>query len=162
GIDAMQSLGATIIETDTGDPFANDFQFYNDELLVLLYEFKGQIAQYLASLSHTNQRTLADLIAFNIAHCHAEMKYFGQEIFEMSEATTGNLNDPEYIAARTANLAFARGGINNALQQDNLDAIVAPTYSFASSPAAVAGYPDISLPVGLTPEGKPAGLWMYG
>src|SRR6185436_13818699 len=81
---------------------------------------------------------------------------------EMSEATSGNLNDPQYIAARTANLAFARGGINNALQQDNLDAIVAPTYSFASSPAAVAGYPDISIPVGLTPEGKPAGLWMYG
>ena len=59
------------------------------------------------------------------------------------------------------NLEFARGGIDNALQQGNLDAIVAPTYSFASSPAAVAGYPDLSIPVGLTPEGKPAGLWMY-
>lgn len=161
GIDAMESLGATIVPTDTGDPFANDFQFYNDELTVLLYEFKGQIAQYLATLSHTSQRTLADLIAFNIAHCHQEMKYFGQEIFEMSEATTGNLMDPEYVQARMRNLEFAQGGINNALEQDNLDAIVAPTYSFASSPAAVAGYPDISIPVGLTPEGKPAGLWMY-
>ena len=56
---------------------------------------------------------------------------------------------------------FARGGIDGALQGGDLDAIVAPTYSFASSPAAVAGYPDISIPVGLTPEGKPAGLWMY-
>jgi amidase len=89
------------------------------------------------------------------------MKYFGQEIFEMSEATSGNLNDPEYVAARAANLLFARGGIDGALQAGNLDAIVAPTYSYASSPAAVAGYPDISIPVGLTPEGKPAGLWMY-
>jgi len=60
-----------------------------------------------------------------------------------------------------ANLIFAQGGINGALQRDKLDAIVAPTYSFASSPAAVAGYPDLSIPVGLTPEGKPAGLWMY-
>ena len=161
GIAAMASLGATIVPTDTGDPFADNFKFYNDELLVLLYEFKGQIAQYLSTLSHTTQRTLADLIAFDIAHCHQEMKYFGQELFEMSEATTGNLTDPEYVAARMANLVFARGGIDGALQAGNLDAIVAATYSFASSPAAVAGYPDISIPVGLTPEGKPAGLWMY-
>ena len=161
GIAAMASLGATIVPTDTGDPSADNFKFYNDELLVLLYEFKGQIAQYLSTLSHTTRRTLADLIAFDIAHCRAEMKYFGQELFEMSEATSGNLTDPEYVAARMANLVFARGGIDGALQQDNLDAIVAPTYSFASSPAAVAGYPDLSIPVGLTPEGKPAGLWMY-
>jgi amidase len=162
GIDVMQNqLGAVIVPVDTGDPFANDFEFYNDETLVLLYEFKGQIAQYLSGLHHTSMRTLADLIAFDIAHCRAEMKYFGQEIFEMSEATSGNLNDPEYLAARMRNLAFARGGIDGVLQTSNVQAIVAPTYSFASSPAAVAGYPDISIPIGLTPAGKPAGLWMY-
>ena len=157
----MQQLGAILVLTDTGDPFADDFKFYDDELTVLLYEFKGQIADYLATLTHTNTRTLADLIAFNIAHCEEEMKYFGQEIFELSEQTSGDLTDPIYLAARMANLTFAQGGINGALQRDKLDAIVAPTYSFASSPAAVAGYPDLSIPVGLTPEGKPAGLWMY-
>jgi hypothetical protein len=47
------------------------------------------------------------------------------------------------------------------LQGRNVDAIVAPSYSFASAPAAVAGYPNIAVPVGLTPKGKPAGLWMY-
>jgi amidase len=161
GLDAMEQLGATLVDTDTGDPFVDDFKFYNDELTVLLYEFKGQIAQYLAGLQRTSIRTLADLIAFNIAHCEEEMKYFGQEIFELSEQTSGDLTDPVYLAARMANLIFAQGGINGALQRDNLDAIVAPTYSFASSPAAVAGYPDLSIPVGLTPEGKPAGLWMY-
>ena len=161
GLDVMAQLGATLVDTDTGDPFVDDFKFYNDELTVLLYEFKGQIAQYLAGLQHTSMRTLADLIAFNIAHCEEEMKYFGQEIFELSEQTSGDLTDPVYLAARMANLIFAQGGINGALQRDNLDAIVAPTYSFASSPAAVAGYPDLSIPVGLTPEGKPAGLWMY-
>ena len=161
GLDVMQQLGAILVLTDTGDPFADDFKFYDDELTVLLYEFKGQIADYLATLTHTNMRTLADLIAFNIAHCEEEMKYFGQEIFELSKQTSGDLTDPIYLAARMANLIFAQGGINGALQRDKLDAIVAPTYSFASSPAAVAGYPDLSIPVGLTPEGKPAGLWMY-
>ena len=161
GLDVMQQLGAILVLTDTGDPFADDFKFYDDELTVLLYEFKGQIADYLATLTHTNMRTLADLIAFNIAHCEEEMKYFGQEIFELSEQTSGDLTDPIYLEARMANLIFAQGGINGALQRDKLDAIVAPTYSFASSPAAVAGYPDLSIPVGLTREGKPAGLWMY-
>jgi amidase len=162
GIDVMQNqLGAVIVPVDTGDSNANDFKFFNDELFVLLVEFKTQIAQYLAGLRHTSIRTLADLIAFDISHCPVEMKYFGQEIFEMSEATSGDLNDPDYLAARMANLAFARGGIDGVLQTQNIDAIVAPTYSFASSPAAVAGYPDISIPIGLTPEGKPAGFWMY-
>jgi amidase len=44
---------------------------------------------------------------------------------------------------------------------DNLDAIIAPSYSFATSPAAVAGYPNIAVPVGLTPDRKPVGIWMY-
>ena len=57
--------------------------------------------------------------------------------------------------------AFPDGGIDAALRRERLHAIVAPTHSLASTPAAVAGYPNISIPVGLTPEGKPAGLWMY-
>src|SRR4030095_9251532 len=57
GLDVMAQLGATLVDTDTGDPFADDLKFYNDELTVLLYEFKGQIAQYLASLEHTSMRT---------------------------------------------------------------------------------------------------------
>ena len=163
GLDAMQTLGATLVQTDTGNPFQQNFKFYNDEFTVLLYEFKVQIAQYLAGLSNTSMDTLADLIAFDIAHCEEEMKYFGQEVFELSQQTSGNLNDPAYLSARSDNLAFARtNGIDAALQRDNLDAIVAPTYSFASSLPAVAGYPNLSIPVGLTPEGKPAGLWMYG
>jgi amidase len=162
GLDAMQSLGAKLVPTDTGNPFRQNFKFYNDEFTVLLYEFKVQIAQYLAGLSNTSMHTLADLIAFDIAHCPEEMKYFGQEVFELAQQTSGNLNDPAYLSARADNLMFARtNGIDAALKKDNLDAIVAPTYSFASAPAAVAGYPNLSIPVGLTPQGKPAGLWMY-
>jgi amidase len=158
GLNAMEDLGATVVDTDTGDPFA----YFDAEFTVLLVEFKKQIADYLATLSHTSIRTLADLIAFNRSHCPQEMKYFGQELFEISESTSGDLTDPDYLAARALCLQLARTeGIDAALQRDDLDAIVAPTYSFASSPAAVAGYPNISIPVGLTPEGKPAGVWMY-
>src|SRR3989441_1463887 len=64
----MESLGATIVDTDTGDVFA----YTGDEFTALLFEFKTQIAQYLAILTHTNMRTLADLIAFNISHCPEE------------------------------------------------------------------------------------------
>jgi amidase len=158
GIAAMVALGATVVDTDTGDPSL----FFDAEFTVLLVEFKAQIAEYLSGLRNTTMSTLADLIQFNIEHCPAEMKYFGQELFEMAEATSGDLTDPTYVAARALCLELTRAqGIDAALSRDNLDAIVAPTYSFASSPAAVAGYPNISIPVGLTPEGKPAGLWMY-
>jgi amidase len=155
----MEDLGATLIDTDTGDPLAYFFQ----EGTVLLTEFKVQVAEYLAGLRRTSMRTLADLIAFNQAHCRREMKYFGQEIFELAEATSGDLTDPAYLDARAFCLQLSRTeGIDAALARDHLDAIVAPSFSLASSPAAVAGYPNISLPVGLTADGVPAGIWMYG
>ena len=155
---AMEALGATLVVTDSGDSYA----YFDAEFTVLLYEFKGQIADYLATLQNTSIRTLADLIAFDWANCPAEMKYFGQEVFEMSEATSGDLTDPEYVAARALCLQLSRDeGIDAALQRDNLDALVAPSYSFASTPAAVAGYPNIAMPVGFTAHGKPAGIWMY-
>ncbi|HEX4951097.1 MAG TPA: amidase family protein [Blastocatellia bacterium] len=158
GLDAMENLGATLIETDTGDTF----EWFDAEFAVLLFEFKVQIAEYLATLRRTSLRTLADLIAFNKAHCLEEMKYFGQEVFELAEATSGDLHDPDYVAARELCLKLTREeGIDAALKRDKLDAIVAPSFSFGSSVAAVAGYPNISVPVGLTPEGKPAGIWMY-
>jgi amidase len=157
-LDVMSDLGATIVETDTGDAGA----YFFAEGTVLISEFKVQIAEYLGKLRHTSIRTLADLIAFNITHCPQEMKYFGQEVFELSESTSGDITDPAYLAARELCLLLARGGIDTALQNQDLDAIVAPSYSFASSPAAVAGYPNISVPVGLRADGKPAGIWMYG
>ncbi|HEX4665149.1 MAG TPA: amidase family protein [Chthoniobacterales bacterium] len=158
-IDVMRSLGATVVVTDTGDSNL----YFNAEFTVLLFEFKVQIAEYLAGLTNTSIATLADLIQFDLDHCPQEMKYFGQEIFELAEATSGDLTDPEYLAARALCLQLSRDeGIDAALERDDLDAIIAPSYSFASSPAAVAGYPNISIPVGLTAKGKPAGIWMYG
>src|SRR5262249_58811958 len=93
----MRQLGAEIIDpVDSGDIFL----YGAAEFTVLLAEFKVQIADYLSGLGNTSMRTLADLIAFNAAHCRQEMKYYGQELFELSEATSGDLTDPDYLAAR--------------------------------------------------------------
>jgi amidase len=156
-LQAMRDMGATVIDVDTGDPFL----YFDDELSVLLFEIKADMAKYLAPLRNTTMRTLADLIAFNKAHCVAEMKYFGQEWFELAETTT-DLHDPAYLAARANCVRRTRAeGIDRVIAQRHVDAIVAPTYSFATAPAAVSGYPSISVPFKLTSAGRPAGVWMY-
>jgi amidase len=155
-LEVMESLGATIVDTDTGDVFA----YTADEFTALLYEFRAQIAEYLATLTHTNLRTLADLIAFNNAHCEQELVYYGQEVFELSEQFPGYPNDPNYITARTHARNTARSGIDDALAADNLDAIVAPHLTNSTGPA-VSGYPNLSLPVGIRDNGRPAGMLMY-
>ena len=86
---------------------ATSFAYFDAEFTVLLYEFKVDIADYLATLGHTRMRTLADLIAFNRRHCPTEMKYFGQELFEISESTSGDLTDPVYLDARALSLESA-------------------------------------------------------
>src|SRR6516225_6635133 len=151
----MQSLGATIVDTDTGDVFA----YTDDEFTALLFEFKTQIAQYLQTLSHTNLETLADLIAFDNAHCVQELVYYGQEVFEAAQAT-GGLSDPVYVAARNHATGTARAGIDDAMARDGLDAIVAPHLTNSTGPA-VAGYPNFSMPVGIRSSGRPAGMLMY-
>jgi amidase len=152
----MQSLGATIVDTDTGDVFA----YNGDEFTALLYEFRAQIADYLATLTHTTMETLADLIAFNNSHCVQEMPYYDQDVFLASEQFVGYPNDPIYIAARSNATNTARAGIDGAIARDNLDAIVAPHLTNSTGPA-VAGYPNFSMPVGIRSSGRPAGMLMY-
>ena len=151
----MESLGATVVDVDTGDVFA----YTNDEFTALLYEFRAQIADYLATLTHTDMRTRADLIAFNNAHCQQELVYYGQEVFEQSEQLPGYPNDPNYIAARTHARTTARSGIDNVINS-GVDAIVAPHLTNSTGPA-VSGYPNLSLPVGIRNSGRPAGMLMY-
>ena len=155
-LDVMHSLGATIVDTDTGDVFA----YTNDETTALLFEFKVQIAQYLQTLGHTKLATLADLIAFDNSHCVQELVYYGQEIFEAAEMTSGDLTDPVYVAARNHATGTARSGIDDAMARDNLDAIVAPHLTNSTGPA-VAGYPNFSMPVGIRTSGRPVGMLMY-
>jgi amidase len=154
-LSVMESLGATIVDVDTGDVFA----YTGDEFTALLYEFRAQIADYLATLTHTNMRTLADLIAFNNAHCPQEMPYYDQDVFLLSEQFPGYPNDPAYIAARTHARTTARSGIDNVINS-GVDAIVAPHLTNSTGPA-VSGYPNLSLPVGIRNNGRPAGMLMY-
>lgn len=153
----MASLGATLV-----DPIeAPDTRsIVEAELTVLLTEFKVDIAAYLADLRHTSMRTLADLIAFNDAHCEEELRFFGQELFDVAEATTG-LDDPAYRDARALCLEATRTrGIDRVMAESRLDAIVAPAYVDSSAPA-VSGYPNISVPTGVTDDGRPGGVWLY-
>ena len=154
-LNVMESLGATVVDVDTGDVFA----YNGDESTALLYEFRAQIADYLATLTHTNMRTLADLIAFNNAHCPQEMPYYGHEVFLLAEMFPGYPNDPAYIAARTHARSAARSGIDGVINS-GVDAIVAPHLTNSTGPA-VSGYPNLSLPVGIRTSGRPAGMLMY-
>lgn len=149
---------AVVSMADLGDA-GDTYTWFDDEFTVLLCEFKDDIASYLSGLGHTRMRTLSDLIDFNIANCPQEMRYFGQEVFEISQATGGTA-DPAYAAARANSLHLAKDVYLDPLLED-LDAIITPSYAFGSSAPCVAGYPSISIPVGLTADGKPAGIWMY-
>jgi amidase len=154
-LSVMESLGATVVDVDTGDVFA----YSGDEFTALLYEFRAQIADYLATLTHTKMRTLADLIAFDDAHCVQEMPYYDQDVFLLAEQFPGYPNDPAYIAARTHARTAARSGIDSVINS-GVDAIVAPHLTNSTGPA-VAGYPNLSLPVGIRDSGRPAGMLMY-
>src|SRR5215813_11229476 len=151
----MESLGATVVDVDTGDVFA----YNGDESTALFYEFRAQIADYLATLTHTTMRTLADLIAFNNANCVQEMPYYNQDVFLASEMFPGYPNDPAYIAARTHARTAARSGIDSVINS-GVDAIVAPHLTNSTGPA-VSGYPNLSIPVGIRDNGRPAGMLMY-
>lgn len=172
GIDAMKNAGAVII-----DPveFPTKGKFDDAEFDVLLYEFKADLNAYLAK-SNAPYKTLAALIAFNETNRDREMPFFGQEIFEMSEKK-GPLTSPEYLAALAKCRDLSRAqGIDALLAQHRLDAFVAPTGSPAwtsdllngdhftggsSTPAAVAGYPSITVPAGFI-RGLPIGISFMG
>jgi amidase len=157
-INAMADAGAEIIDpVDPGDPF----DWFDPEFVVLMYEFKRDIKKYLRPLRHTDMRDLGDLIRFNRNHCEQEMQYFGQEIFEAANELSGDLDDREYRQARRICLE-GKKALDAALKEHRLDAILSPSYAFGTSGPAVAGYPLLSVPVGISAEGRPAGVWLSG
>ena len=159
-VQRMIALGAQVVYVDVGDPLAT---FYDAEFTVLLHEFKIDVARYLAGVTRTDMRSLADLIDFNSKHCQQEMRYYGQELFEIAQETSGDPNDPGYLAARAQCLLQARDqGLKAAFQSFQLDALAIPTAGWSSSHAAVAGYPNLSLPVGFDAANRPVGLCLVG
>jgi amidase len=170
---ALQAAGATIIEgADLPDTNGLD----PAELEVLLYELKDGLNRYLERLpAGFRVHTLADIIAFNQAERERELPLFGQELFEQAQQK-GPLTDAGYRKARAKCLQLARGGLDRLIAKHRLDAIVALTNGPAwlidtvngdsftggsSSPAAVAGYPHITVPA-TRYLNLPMGLSFYG
>ena len=174
-IAAMRDAGAVIV-----DPANLPESAWNDELplLVLEYEFKADLNAYLATLGpDAPVRTLAEIIEFNEQNAELEMPYFGQERMIASQAH-GPLTDEVYLnAVRTIQRANREDGIDALVNEHQLDAIVAPTRDLpwttdhikgdrldggsSAGPAAIAGYPDISVPMGFV-SGLPAGISFFG
>jgi amidase len=170
----MKKLGAVIV--DPAD-IATAEQLETCELEVLLYEFKADLNAYLAQRNASVPvHSLPDLIAFNRREKEREMPFFGQELLLQADGK-GPLTSPPYRKALETCRTRARSqGIDAVMTRNRLDAIVAPTGSPAwptdlvngdhflgasSTPAAVAGYPSITVPAGLA-SGLPVGLSFIG
>jgi amidase len=173
----LRAQGATVID-NIDLPGLEDA--FNNEFPALLVEFKHDINAYLAATPGQHPADLEGLINFDIQHADIEMPFFKQEIFDLAQATNGDLTDPTYIQERTTATTAARNAIDTALAANDLDAIVAPTngpawvtnlqtgddftnFVSASGPAAVAGYPDLTVPAGYADNGQlPIGMSFFG
>ena len=178
-IAVMKAQGAVIIDPVTLPHLS---ELSAPETTVMLYDFKHDINAYLATRTGLGVHSLADLIAFDQREAAREMPWFGQELFEQSEAK-GSLTETAYTQAlEKAKRLAGPEGIDAALKANHLDALLAPswgpaymtdpvlgdhivsgdpTIGGASQPAAVAGYPSITVPAGWA-HGLPVGIVLFG
>ena len=171
-IELMRQAGAEIV-----DPVELPEDLDAKEIEVLLYELKADLNAYLASLGKAAPvKSLAEIIHFNDKNREREMPFFGQELF-LAAQEKGPLTEQAYLDALAHGKKRAGAeGIDAALKQHRLDALIAPTTSpsypidwvhgdnflgAASTPAAIAGYPHITVPCGFY-LGLPIGLSFFG
>ena len=174
-IEVMKQLGAVII--DPADVPSFD-KFGETEIEVLLYEFKTDLNRYLKSLDeNVRVHSMEDVIAFNEENADRVMPYFGQERF-IAALEKGPLSEKKYKNALAKNRRLTRkDGIDAAIKKHKLDALIVPTDAPArvidlvngdasntdiesTSPAAVAGYPHITVPAGYV-FGLPVGISFF-
>jgi amidase len=173
-LDALRRAGAELIDPVN---LGLEPEVGENELKVLLYEYKDGLNRYFASLGpNAPVRSLADVIAFNERHAERVMPHFGQEHMLEAEGK-GGLDTEEYLKARDHNLQRLRAdGIDKLLAEHRLDALIAPAGGPAwlidhingdsgvggscSSPAAIAGYPSLTVPAGFV-SGLPIGLGFF-
>jgi amidase len=172
-MEEMQRQGAVLV--DPAD-LESHGKFDDTELTVFLYELKADLNAYLAGRPDASVHSLKEIIDFNERNKSKEMPYFAQDIFLKAEAK-GPLTSKEYVDALEANRRLSRAeGIDGVMDKLHLDAIMAPTGSPAwltdlvngdhsgggsSNAAAVAGYPDITVPAGFI-AGLPVGMSFFG
>ena len=177
-IEDMKAAGAEVIDPADIPSMDNANVFSELPMRVLNYEFKANINKYFESLgANAPVKSLTELIAFNNENRDREMPFFGQERLIASEES-GPLTDPVYLEALSTIQRHARTeGIDALVKEHNLDAIVAPTRDLAwltdhimgdrlqggssAGVAAIAGYPDISIPMGFV-SGLPVGISFFG
>jgi len=174
-IEVLKQLGAVIV--DPAD-VPNFDKFGSTELEVLHYEFRAGLNKYLKSLdNHIPIHSMEDVIKFNEENSDRVMPYFGQEHLIMAQEK-GPLSETKYKDALAKNLRLTRkDGIDAAFRKHKLDAIIVPSGGPAwtidlangdainwdlesTSPAAVAGYPHITVPAGFV-FGLPIGLSFF-
>ncbi|MEL7119559.1 MAG: amidase [Bacteroidota bacterium] len=169
----MRAKGATIVELESPEEWRG---LGSAGLTVLNYEFKDGLKKYLETVNPpSGVKTLADIIAYNQENADQIMPYFQQERMDGAEES-GEMNDPKYLEALKKSVEQSRKGIDRLLTENNLDALLGPTGGPAwtidvingdrfgggsSSPAARAGYPNITVPAGMV-EGLPFGLSFFG
>ena len=178
-IATMKAQGAIIIDPVTLPHLS---ELGTPESTVLSYDFKHDLNAYLATRSGLVVKTLADVIAFNQREATREMPWFGQQTMEKAQAR-GPLTEQAYLDAMAkAKQLAGPEGIDAALAKDHLDALLAPsagpafvidpvlgdhipsadpTIGGASQPAAVAGYPSVTVPAGWA-HGLPVGIVLFG
>ena len=173
-VQQLRALGAEVVDdVDLPKPDA----YWDASTTVLLVEMRLGLEKWLATFAPGAQvKNLADVIAFNIRERKREMPHFGQEYFERA-MTLGGLDSAEYKEALATCIKNARTeGLERVFDKDRLDALIAPTEvlpwmidfirgdNFGASlctPAAVAGYPHLTVPCGLV-RGLPMGLSLVG
>ena len=167
-IETLKSKGAVIVEVAL---FKQMKEAFGAQFAVLLYEFKDGLNKYLAQ-ANSRVKSLSQVIEFNKQNEPKAMPFFKQEILEQADKK-GSLIETEYVEALKKTTGITRNAIDTLLKENSLDAISAPTNGFAccidlvngdydngfsfSSPAAMAGYPHITVPMGYV-HGLPAGL----
>ena len=172
----LERAGAVLVNIE----FEMNDAIWSDSFTILLFELREEMGKYLSSIPEIDgqetPRSLADLIAFNESNADAEMRWFDQGIFEQAEATTER---EAYEAARANALRIAgEETLDALLAEHNVQFLVAPTRGPAwvsdlvngdnfngsigfGSPAAIAGYPHLTVPMGAV-EGLPVGISFFG
>ncbi len=174
-LDAIKEAGAELIDTER---LAVTDEAAEASGTVLEYELKHDMAAYLRRLGpNSPMKTLQDLIDFNEQNQERELQYFGQEFF-VNAVKRGPLTDYEYVEARARCLRLTRTeGIDKVMDDLELDCFVAPTLGlpcltdlvngdswgsyYSASPAAIAGYPSVTMPAGYF-RGLPLGILFFG